>query len=1022
MQETSGLTPKTPTRSSPWATAQAYILALLIMALALLIRLPLSPVFGGPYTTLFAGVALAAWLTRWKATIVAAMVAFIAANRVYVTDPLSLRLADFIDLGVYAISAATIIFLVEHLQRSRERVQQYAGERAAALDAERRQKDLLRVTLASIGDAVITTDGNGRVTGLNAMAEQLTGWSESEAIGQPLETIFRAVNEQTRQPIDSPVARALRDGVVTGLANHSVLISKSGDERPIDDSAAPIRSGSGHVLGCVLIFRDVSERRDTEREILANREKLRITLASIGDGVIVTDADGRVRSLNQEAERLTGWQSEDAAGLPLSDVFSIVNEVSGKRVENPVDRVLREGMVVGLANHTLLISKDGTRTPIDDSAAPIREDNGPLLGVVLVFRDVARQREFERTQAHLAAIVQYSGDAIVTKDLNGIVQTWNQSAQELFGYTPEEIIGKSITVLLPPERIHEEAEILARLRQGQPSERLETVRVAKDGRRIFVSLSISPLRDRDGNIIGASKVVHDITDRKIAEDALRESEQRFRTLADAAPVLIWISGTDKRFTWFNKQWLDFVGRPMEQEIGNGWADNVYPDDLNHCLETYTTKFDAREPFTMMYRLKRHDGEYRWVLDTGAPRIGSNNDFAGYIGSCIDITERRQAEESLREADRRKDEFLAVLSHELRNPLAPIAMAVAVMQRKPAADQQEQELRNIIQRQTAQLGRLLDDLLDVNRIRSGKVVLRKERVPLDTAVSRAVEAVKPQIDTRHQKLVVNLPREPVHVNADMARITQVIANLLSNACKYTPAAGNITLTVIPHGDNAILSVRDSGIGISPDQIPRIFDMFAQVSPALERTESGLGVGLALTRTLVELHGGTIEVRSEGPGKGSEFIVQLPADRSAASAETKAAVLPPERAPSTPRKILVADDNIDSAQMLARALRELGHDVRVAHDGIATIEEAKKFAADVAILDIGMPRMNGYDVSKTLRKRFGPGITLIALTGWGQEADKHRAAEASFDHHLTKPVDLRAVEHLLQSVSDGERAPH
>ncbi|HEX6790918.1 MAG TPA: PAS domain S-box protein [Candidatus Krumholzibacteria bacterium] len=993
--------------------AKGYLLALLVVCLGIALRLALNPFLDDRlrFLTTFGMVALAVWVARWKPAALAALVGFIVPHLLFSERPFALDRFFAAELGGYVFSAGLIILFGEMMHRSRATVADYAVRCRDAEESERRQKELLRVTFASIGDAVIATDARGRVTTLNLIAEELTGWAREDATGRPLDEIFRIVNEDSRAPVENPATRSLRDGIIVGLANHTVLVTKDGRELPIDDSAAPIRSESGEILGCVLVFRDVSRRRAEERETLEQREMLRITLASIGDGVIVTDESGAVQSLNPEAEHLTGWTNAEAAGRPLAEVFTIVNEYNDDAVANPVEEVLRTGTVVGLANHTVLIAKDGRRTPIDDSAAPIREGDGPLFGVVLVFRDVGVQRNLQRAREHLAAIVEYSGDAIITKDLHGVVQSWNRSAQELFGYTSEDIVGKPITTLVPPDRLEEEGNILQRLREGQPSERVETVRVAKDGRRLFVSLSVSPLRDADGEIIGASSIAHDITTRKIAEDALRESEQRFRDMANASPMLIWMSGTDRRFTWFNKQWLDFVGRPMERELGNGWAENVHPDDHNHCMETYVTKFDAREPFSMMYRLRRHDGQYRWMMDIGNPRYAKDGEFAGYIGSCVDITERRNAEESLREADRRKDEFLAVLSHELRNPLAPISMAVTLMQRRAAADPQEQELRNIIQRQTTQLARLLDDLLDVNRIRSGKVVLRRERMNLDGAVSTAVEAIRPQIDAKVQKLVVDVPREPVFVNADPARMAQVIANLLGNAVKYTDRGGNITLTVMQRDGHAVLIVRDSGIGIRPEQMTHIFDMFAQVNPTLDRADGGLGVGLSLTRSLVELHGGHIEVQSEGPGKGSQFIVSLPIDIS----EPASAPHQEPKRPATaqkPRRVLVADDNVDSARMLATALRQLGHDVRVAHDGVATIEEAKQFEPEVAFLDIGMPRMNGYDAGKTLRGHFGDRIRLVAITGWGQEADKRRAAEASFDHHMTKPVEIDAVEDLLR----------
>jgi PAS domain S-box-containing protein len=641
----------------------------------------------------------------------------------------------------------------------------------------------------------------------------------------------------------------------------------------------------------------VGTRAEIEDERV-QRELLRVTLASIGDGVIVTGPDARVRSLNPEAERLTGWREADAAGKHINDVFHIVNEYTGEPAESPVDKALRANRAVGMANHTVLIAKNGNRTAIDDSAAPIQENGAPQHGVVLVFRDVTQERAAQRAQAHLAAIVHYSGDAIVTKNLDGIVQSWNASAEKLFGYSAEEIVGKSITILLPPERLHEEAEILARLRAGEPSERMETVRVTKDGRRLHVSLSVSPLRDQDGTIIGASKIVHDITDRKVAEEALRSRE-----------------------------------------------------------------------------------------------------------------------EALLQADRHKDEFLAVLSHELRNPLAPISMAARLLHAHPTHDLEEQALRDVIERQTAHLSRLLDDLLDVNRIRSGKVVLRREAMNLGDAISRAVESVAPQFVARHQDIQVDLPNEPVFINGDATRMTQVTANLLSNATKYTPPQGRISVTLVQRGSNAEMRVRDSGIGIRDEQMTRIFDMFAQLGSPLERSEGGLGVGLALARMLVTLHGGSISVTSDGPGRGSEFVVRVPAITRPAE---PARVAGRGNDTKTGRfKVLVADDNVDSAMMLSEALEALGHDVRAAHDGIVTVETAQAFSPDVAFLDIGMPGMNGYDVGRKLRDMFGHHITLVAVTGWGQEADRQRAREASFDHHLTKPVNLDTVERLLGQVSGSSR---
>lgn len=405
------------------------------------------------------------------------------------------------------------------------------------------------------------------------------------------------------------------------------------------------------VFNCLLAESLHRARRKTEASETSEREqreRYHVTLSSIGDAVIATDADGQVTFMNSIAETLTGWQTTEAAGRPLKEVFQIINEESRQPVENPALRAIKEGVIFGLANHTLLITKDGTERPIDDSGAPIKDAVGKTLGAVLIFRDISERRQVEKERALLANLVESSEDAIISKNLEGIIESWNAAAERLYEYTASEAIGQSITLIIPPERLEEEQSILARLRQGERIEHFETVRRAKSGRLVDISLTVSPVRDALGRIIGMSKIARDISARKQAENALRESEQRFRLMADAAPVLIWLSGTDKLCTWFNKSWLDFVGRAMEQELGNGWAENVHPDDFAPCLQTYTTAFDARQSFSMTYRLRRHDGVYRWVLDNGIPRFETDGTFTGYIGSCIDITDRQQAAEELRQ--------------------------------------------------------------------------------------------------------------------------------------------------------------------------------------------------------------------------------------------------------------------------------------------------------------------------------------------------------------------------------------
>jgi len=773
------------------------------------------------------------------------------------------------------------------------------------------------------------------------------------------------------------------------------------------------------------LVRETNEKELTNADRVRTQNLLATTLASIGDGVIVTDGEGKITFLNAEAQRLTRWTSVDAAGRPLVDVFHILNETTRQPAENPVEKVLKSGKVAGLANHTLLKARDGTEVPIDDSAAPIRDGEGPVFGVVLVFRDVTEQRKADFARARLAAIVEFSGDAIVTKDLNGIVQTWNASAQRMFGYRPEEIVGKSITTLIPPERMNEEAEILADLRSGRPHQRIETVRITRDGRPIHVSVSVSPIKDSDGHVVGASKIIHDVSDIIAAREALfHEREMLVTTLKSIGDGVIVTDG-ESRVTFLNPEAERLTGWTQAEAAG-------MPLVSIFRIVNEETRQEAENPVEKALRsgsvvgLANHtlllskDGSERPIDDSAAPILHSDGRVVGVVLVFRDFTERRKTErvvlasqEALQQESRRKDEFLAILSHELRNPLAPVRMAVAVLNRIGSPEPEQQKLRDVIDRQTTQLTRLLDDLLDVSRISSGKIALRKERVDIENAVASAVESIRPLMDARGHELVVDLHAEPVFVNGDTTRLSQIFANLLSNAAKYSNRGDRITISVRRLESDAVVRVLDHGIGLTSEQMSRIFEMFAQVDESLERGDGGLGVGLALARTLVELHGGQIEVRSEGLGKGSEFTVRIPAlpqEISSISGPDGNAF-----APQAHRRILVADDNIDSAETLASLLRSAGHEVRTAHEGAAAVDTWNAFQPDLAILDIGMPKLNGYDVARQIRSRETGRTVLIAVTGWGQEEDKRRAREAGFDHHLTKPVDPPAIAKILSQLA-------
>jgi PAS domain S-box-containing protein len=493
----------------------------------------------------------------------------------------------------------------------------------------------------------------------------------------------------------------------------------------------------------------------------------------------------------------------------------------------------------------------------------------------------------------------------------------------------------------------------------------------------------------------------DRTAERQAVEALRASEERFRRMADSAPVFIWQAGPDRRRAWFNKPWLDFTGRTLEQERGEGWANGVHPDDRERFLAANAEAFTTRRPFVHEFRLRRHDGVYRWVLGHGVSLTGPDGSFAGFIGSAMDITDRKEMEEALRAADKRREDYLAMLAHELRNPLAPIRTGLHILARKPDDVNLVTETRAMMARQVENMARIVDDLLDVSRVARGKVTIRKSRFDLADVGRTCTDDRRAVAEGAGLWLVFAAPGGPVWVDGDITRISQVLDNLIHNAIKFTPKGGTVSVTVTAEGDMAVARVRDTGIGIDAGMLPYLFEVFSQADRSLARSKGGLGLGLALAKGLVDLHDGTIEARSEGAGKGSEFAVRLPKSAEPA-ALTEVPVSP--SSVGKKRRILVIEDNRDSAESLRTLLDLSGYEVEVAYSGPAGLDASIRFKPHAVVCDIGLPGLDGYEVARLMRLR--PETTnsrLIAVTGYGRAEDVEKSRRAGFNQHLTKPVD-------------------
>ena len=529
----------------------------------------------------------------------------------------------------------------------------------------------------------------------------------------------------------------------------------------------------------------------------------------------------------------------------------------------------------------------------------------------------------------------------------------------------------------------------------------------------YVSAVAYPLKDEAGRVQQVVLVHEDITARRHAESALRESEEKFRLLADTIPQLAWMARPDGYIFWYNRRWYEYTGTTPADVEGWGWQSLHHPDTLPEVLRRWKASLASGEPFEMVFPLKGAGGAFHHFLTRVNPLRGSDGEILYWFGTNTDVSEIKRMEDALREADRRKDEFLATLAHELRNPLAPIVNSLQILKLPHLDSATTQESRERIERQVHYLVRLVDDLLDVSRVVRGKIELRKEPVDLAKVISRAIETAQPLMDERAQRLRVSVPAEPVLVNADSLRLAQVVGNLLTNSSKYSDRNGHIELSAVVSGDEAQVSVSDTGMGIAPELLPRIFEPFVQGDHAASRSHGGLGIGLTLVKSLVELHGGSVEAHSTGPGQGARFTIRLPLLRAAHPAARPDAGSGAPRI--TSRRILVVDDNKDAADSLASLLRLQGHDVQVAYDGAAAVAAASARQPQVVFLDIGMPGMNGYETATRLRAIPAmKGARLVALTGWGQEGDRRRSAAAGFDHHLVKPPDWSALSQILESV--------
>jgi PAS domain S-box-containing protein len=963
------------------------------------------------------------------------------------------------------------------------------------------------------------------------------------------------------------------------------------------------------LVSALIIFL-VERIRRSEREARRSEAQLATTLRSIGDAVIEADREGRVRFMNPVAEQLTGWAMKEAADLPLSTVFHIVNEQTRAEVESPVDKVLREGMTVGLANHTILLARDGRETPIEDSGAPVRSLSGRIEGVVLIFRDATKGRRAEAERARLAAQIESERRRLrdIVGSVPGVVwEAWGQPdehaqridfvsdyVEKMLGYTVEEWTATPnfwLQIVHPEDREQAAAHAAEHYVRGGPD--VNRFRwVAKDGRVLHVESHSTVVHDEQGHPAGMRGVTLDVTKRREAEDQLREREGRYRALADAMPQIVWTARADGYLDYYNRRWFEYTGRVYDETRGWGWQQIIHPLDVERHVRAWATSVETGRDLNVQTRLRRHDGQYRWHLMRAEPMRDEQDRVTRWFGTSTDIHDQKQAEERLtflvdsggvlsssldyettlerlaqlavrtlgdyclidvisadgtyrrvgaahrdpehdplvaelrrfppdparaegiprvlrtgetvitreltdeglravaqddehaealrrlgvrsfmsvplvargriigaltcgltdegrthspdevsfaqelagraalaidnarlygeaQAANRSKDEFLATLSHELRTPLTPIIGWTHMIRSGQLRPDDVNNGMRVIQKNAESLSRLINDLLDMSSILSGKMRIEREPVEIGAAVREAGETVRPLAEARKIRLEIQTGGlGSLNVSGDRTRLVQVFWNLLNNAVKFSREGTRINVRLAQLDGSARIEIEDEGQGIAPEFLPYVFERFRQADGSTTRSYGGLGIGLALVKSFVEAHGGSVVAMSDGVGRGSRFAVTLPLiPAPLAGSGDSGPLLEIEPCAEEVCRVLLVEDAPDTLDMLRVVFEGRGYRTTACHDAESALLAANDEHFDLVVSDIGLPRLDGYELIRRLRELPHLAATpALALTGYAAPKDAEAALAAGFDAHLSKPIDPSAltaeIERLLQ----------
>lgn len=926
------------------------------------------------------------------------------------------------------------------------------AERSRLIEEAERQRRMYETALCNTADFNYVFDLKGRL--IYANPALLALWEK------PLDAVLGRNLAELNYPPDIAhrVNQQVREVIATGrILRDESPYTRGSEARDYEYILVPVVNERGQIEAVSGSTRDITnhKRLEAAAELQASRlkaEQERLTAVfhqTPGFMCILRGPDHVIELANDRFREHVG--RHDLIGRKLLDV---IPELKGQTFPGLLDQVYQTGIeYIGKETPLMLQREPGQPSEtryVDFMYQPLRDAEHGLTGILLLGVDLTDRKRAEEDlraaeERHRHAALEFASAADANAkfrvffeqgaqfasvlSLDGIVLEANRLCLEACGFSSEDILRKAFWDCGWWEDSPEVKEMVrAGVKEAANGKmfRKETEYIAADGSARTIEVVLAPAMSDDGRVLFVAATVSDVTDRNRVQTALRQSEARIRRIADSAPVLIW--ETDQNgLTFANRSYLDFFGRSFDELRGLGWTNFLHPDDAEAARQMYKEVYTRQVARESQFRLRRHDGEYRWLLTSGFPHFDEAGNFVGFVGSSSDVTDLKQAEETQRRlaaelsrADRQKDAFLALLAHELRNPLAPLLSGIEMLELTPDNPAALEDARQMMARQLQHMVRLIDDLLDVSRIATNKVQLRRSRVTLAEIVGSAAETAGPVITSGNHEFTVSLPAEPITVNADLTRMTQVISNLLINSAKYTPPGGRISLTGRARGDQAVIEVKDNGIGIPRESLTAVFNLFTQVDQSIERSTGGLGIGLALVRGIVDLHGGTVFAESAGINKGSTFTVTLPLAATSGLAAQEGP--PPTTAGrvASKHRILVVDDHPDAALGMAAVLKSRGHEVMVAHNGEAAIRMAESFRPDIILMDIGMPGMNGYDTTRKIRANdWGQPMFIIAVTGWGQETDRALSQESGCNAHLVKPVHLPALEELLNRAPSPPR---